>query len=59
MQGPPAAVEAEEGVLHDVLGRGLISGHQNGKLHQGQGVRLVERRDALPGLQAGWKRFRG
>jgi hypothetical protein len=37
----PAAVQAEEGVLHDVFGGGLVAGHQDGELYQGQGVRLV------------------
>ena len=59
VQGLPAAVEAKKGILNDVLGGGLVTGHQDGKLHQGQGVRPVQRRDELPGLQADGKRFRG
>ena len=53
LQGRPPAVQAEEGVLHDVLGRGLVAEHDLGQLDQAERVRLVERGDPLPAASGG------
>ena len=47
----PAAVQAQEGVLHHVLRRWLVSDHEHRKLDQAERLRPVERRDLLSCLR--------
>jgi len=50
VQCGPLAVQAEEGVVHDVFGLRLVAEHDLGELDQAKRVRLVERGDSLPRL---------
>jgi len=50
-------VEAEKGILHDVLGRRLGAGHQKGEPDEAERVRLVQRRDLLARLLRGLARL--
>ena len=57
-QGVPAPVQAEKGILHEVLGRRPVAGHQEGQPDEAEGVRLVKRRDLLAPVVGGLARLR-
>jgi hypothetical protein len=51
-------VEAEEGLLHEVLGRRPVAGHHKGQPDEAESVRLVKRRDLLAPFVGGPARLR-
>ena len=57
-EGVPAPVQAEKGILHEVLGRRPVAGHHKGQPDEAEGVRLVKRRDLLARLAGGLARLR-